>query len=131
MTIPIEDAIVYVEPIYIQASSGENNLPEMKKVIVCYENEIVMADSLNQALGEIFDYDAGGSAPSANTAVTTDTGNKANTSAADLSIRAGQIFQEAQNAQKAGDWAGYGNKLNELQEVLNQLQQVTGASQPQ
>ena len=54
MTIPIEDAIIYVEPIYIQASAGENNLPEVKKVIVSYQNEIVMADSLNQALGQNF-----------------------------------------------------------------------------
>lgn len=132
MTIPIEDAIIYVEPIYIQASAGENNLPEVKKVIVSYQNEIVMADSLNQALGQIFNYDAGEAPASANTAVSTATpNNSAATSAADLSIRANQLFQEAQNAQKSGDWAGYGSKLNELQDVLNQLQQATGASQTQ
>ena len=132
MTIPIEDAIIYVEPIYIQASAGENNLPEVKKVIVSYQNEIVMADSLNQALGQIFNYDAGEAPAGANTAVSTATPNSSSaTSAADLSIRANQLFQEAQNAQKSGDWAGYGSKLNELQDVLNQLQQATGASQPQ
>ncbi len=128
----IEDAIIYVEPIYIQASAGENNLPEVKKVIVSYQNEIVMADSLNQALGQIFNYDAGEAPAGANTAVSTATPNSSSaTSAADLSIRANQLFQEAQNAQKSGDWAGYGSKLNELQDVLNQLQQATGASQPQ
>ncbi|MEG0074551.1 MAG: UPF0182 family protein [Eubacterium sp.] len=129
MTIPIENAIIYVEPIYIQASAGANNLPEVKKVIVCYQNEIVMADSLNQALGEIFNYDAGAAPKASNTAVTTAGGTGAG--AADLSIRANQIFQEAQNAQKSGDWAGYGNKLNELQTVLNELQQITGAAKPQ
>lgn len=132
MTIPVENAILYVEPIYIQASAGANNLPEVKKVIVSYQNEIVMADSLNQALGQIFNYDAGGAPASSNTAVSGATpNNSVITSAADLSIRANQLFQEAQNAQKSGDWTGYGNKLNELQEVLNQLQAVTGAAKPQ
>ena len=55
MSIPIENAIIYVEPIYIQAVGGENNLPELKKVVVCYQNEIVMADSLELALAQVFD----------------------------------------------------------------------------
>lgn len=128
MTIPIENAVIYVEPIYIQASSGENNLPEMKKVIVSYQNEIVMADSLEQGLEQIFDYDSGedttessqkdnGSAPSQ---------SGSSTSAAELASKASQLFTEAQNAQKSGDWAGYGNKLKELEGVLNELKKATG-----
>lgn len=47
LMIPIEQGLIYVKPIYIQADSGDNNLPEVKEVIVCYQNKIVMADTLD------------------------------------------------------------------------------------
>ena len=122
MTIPIGNAIIYVEPVYIQAASGENNIPEMKKVIVCYQNQIVMADSLELSLAKIF-----------NTAVTNANANPTQTtgeigSVLALTTKANSLFQEAQDAQRAGDWALYGQKLSELGQVLGQLQQLSGAA---
>lgn len=119
MTIPIEDAIIYVEPIYIQASGGENNLPEIKKVIVSYKNSIVMADTLADALGQIFSGDTG--TGNAETTATSTTG----ASAATLATKATQLFNEATTAQQSGDWATYGKKLSELQGVLTQLEAAT------
>lgn len=121
MTIPVENAILYVEPIYIQASGGENNLPEVKKVVVSYQNEIVMADSLELALAQIFDIQA--TSPSITTPVTPGETSTIPT----LTVRANNLFNEAQTAQRSGDWAGYGAKLTELEQVLKQLQQLTGA----
>ncbi|MGL4607878.1 MAG: UPF0182 family protein [Eubacteriaceae bacterium] len=117
MTIPIENAILYVEPIYIQASGGENNLPEVKKVVVCYQNEIVMADSLELGLAQIFDLKVTNTA----TPQTQEEGATVPT----LTTRANNLFNEAQTALKSGDWAGYGQKLSELEQVLRQLQQLT------
>ncbi|MDO4289047.1 MAG: UPF0182 family protein [Eubacterium sp.] len=125
MTIPIEDALIYVEPIYIQASSGENNLPEMKKVIVSYQNDIVMADSLDQALAQIFDYDAEASQAPQQTQDTQKP--QQNSTAADLSAQASKLLSEAQQAQQSGDWAGYGEKLKALETVLGELKKATGA----
>ena len=128
MTIPIENAVIYVEPIYIQASSGENNLPEMKKVIVSYQNDIVMADSLDQALEQIFDYDAGDSETQQPAQGEDKSQSQTGAAtAAELSAKASQILTDAQNAQKSGDWAGYGEKLKELESVLNDLKNATGA----
>ncbi|MBC3798432.1 UPF0182 family protein [Acetobacterium tundrae] len=123
MSIPIENAILYVEPIYIQAASGENNLPELKKVIVCYQNQIVMADSLDLALSQVFNSQIGvkGSSAPQSTGSTS--------SISELAAKANSLFKEAQDVQKAGDWAGYGQKLNELDQVLTQLQQLTGVTQ--
>lgn len=123
MTIPIGNAIIYVEPVYIQAASGENNIPEMKKVIVCYENQIVMADSLESALAQIFE----GQGNAGNTGVTQNTGNTGTVS--ELAAKANSLFKEAQDAQKAGNWAGYGQKISELEQVLAQLQQLSGVTQ--
>ncbi|WP_296557072.1 UPF0182 family protein [uncultured Acetobacterium sp.] len=123
MSIPIENAIIYVEPIYIQAAGGENNLPELKKVVVCYQNQIVMADSLDLALAQVFEIEA---SPSSTTPAQ---GSGSTSTQAELVAKANNLFKESQEAQKAGNWAGYGQKINELEQVLAQLTQISGVTQ--
>ena len=52
LVIPIERSLLYVEPIYLEAE--QNSLPTLVRVIVVYENRIVMAQTLEQALQAIF-----------------------------------------------------------------------------
>lgn len=52
LIIPIEQSLLYVEPIYLEAT--QNSLPTLVRVIVAYENRIVMAQTLEQALEGIF-----------------------------------------------------------------------------
>ncbi|HLO50569.1 MAG TPA: UPF0182 family protein [Kamptonema sp.] len=52
LVIPIEESLLYVEPIYLEAS--QNSLPTLVRVIVAYENRIVMAETLDEALKAIF-----------------------------------------------------------------------------
>ncbi|BAY12753.1 UPF0182 family protein [Calothrix sp. NIES-2098] len=52
LVIPIEQSLLYVEPIYLEAT--QNSLPTLVRVVVAYENRIVMAQSLEQALQAIF-----------------------------------------------------------------------------
>ncbi len=52
LVIPIEESLLYVEPLYLEAE--QNSLPTLVRVIVAYENRIVMADSLDKALAAIF-----------------------------------------------------------------------------
>ena len=54
MVVPIEDTLIYVEPIYLQATQSE--LPELKRVIFSYGDQIVMSDSLETAVNQIFGY---------------------------------------------------------------------------
>ncbi len=120
MTIPIEDAVLYVEPIYIQSSAEGNHLPEVKKVVVGYRDKVVMADSLNEALAQIFtDYTEGETgtpvAPPP-PPLPTDTETKQRIDAAN------KAFEEARKAQQAGDWTTYGEQLKELERLLKELQ---------
>ncbi|MDJ0716166.1 MAG: UPF0182 family protein [Prochloraceae cyanobacterium] len=48
LVIPIADSLLYVEPLYLEAE--RNSLPTLARVIVVYENRIVMAETLQQAL---------------------------------------------------------------------------------
>ncbi|AFZ26308.1 hypothetical protein Cylst_4209 [Cylindrospermum stagnale PCC 7417] len=52
LVIPIEESLLYVEPIYLEAT--QNSLPTLVRVVVAYENRIVMAQTLEQALQAIF-----------------------------------------------------------------------------
>lgn len=52
LVIPIEKSLLYVEPLYLEAE--QNSLPTLVRVIVIYENRIVMAENLEQGLKEIF-----------------------------------------------------------------------------
>jgi uncharacterized membrane protein (UPF0182 family) len=52
LVIPIEESLVYVQPLYLQAEGGR--IPELKRVVVAYENQVVMGETLDAALTELF-----------------------------------------------------------------------------
>lgn len=52
LVIPIEKSLLYVEPLYLEAD--QNSVPTLARVIVVYENRIVMAETLELALKAIF-----------------------------------------------------------------------------
>ena len=52
LTIPIEESLLYVRPLYLKADTGK--IPELKRVIVAYENKIAMEETLEQGLARLF-----------------------------------------------------------------------------
>src|SRR5262245_49447558 len=52
MVIPIEESLIYVQPLYLLAQSGR--IPELRRVIVSAEDRIAMEPSLDQSLARIF-----------------------------------------------------------------------------
>lgn len=52
LVIPIEQSLLYVEPLYLEAE--KNSLPTLVRVIVVYENKIIMAETIEKALEAIF-----------------------------------------------------------------------------
>lgn len=126
LVIPIEDSLLYVEPVYLQADN-ENSLPEMKRVIVAYKNKIVMEETLDLALSKIFGEFI--------TEETEDEGkNESEDILEDISIenkdteqlikRANELFINAKEASQNGDWAKYGEYINQLEEVLQKLESL-------
>jgi hypothetical protein len=56
MVIPIEESLLYVRPLYLRAQQGR--IPELTRVIVAYQNSIVMDRSLDAALARLFSPEA-------------------------------------------------------------------------
>ncbi|MGH7985363.1 MAG: UPF0182 family protein [Candidatus Binataceae bacterium] len=52
LVIPVEDALLYVEPLYIRAANGE--LPELQRVLASYSDETVMGTTLHLTLASLF-----------------------------------------------------------------------------
>jgi uncharacterized membrane protein (UPF0182 family) len=116
LVIPIEKSLLYVQPLFL-AAADKVGLPELRRVIVAYGDEVVMEETLELALQRIF---GGRKAPigtnqAAPAAVKASSGN--------LAKEAMSIFERATNLQRQGDWAGYGEELRKLQQVLRQLAQ--------
>jgi uncharacterized protein len=121
LIIPIEKSLLYIQPLFL-AAEDRGGLPELRRVIVAYENDVVMEENLEQALAALF----GGrkAAPATGATGTVAPAATQKTSVQDLAKEAAQIFERAKSLQKQGDWAGYGEQLKKLEQVLRQM---TGA----
>lgn len=129
--IPINDSILYVEPVYLEASS-ETSLPEVKRVIVAYGDKIAYEPTLAEALISLFqldpNYTPNGTPPDtaqeegSGEAGTTDQPNSDEPlSLTELASLAAEAYDNAVAAQKDGDWATYGKYLTELESYLDQM----------
>src|SRR5437588_2185324 len=125
LVIPIEESLIYVQPLYLRAEGGR--IPEMKRVVVAHQNRVVMEETLDAGLARLF---GGAVEPTAATAAPTGAALPNNGRAADLARRAAELYQRAVAAQRGGDWASYGEALSQLGEALRQLQAIFGGRQP-
>jgi len=132
--VPIEDSFLYVKPIYIEAEIG--SIPEVRRVVVAYGVpdgdgvRIAYQATLEAALEELFgppgeietppveppDPDDGREDPDP------DPPTPGVPSVAELVALVTEAFENAQAAQRRGDWAAYGEFLSQMERHLAQLQ---------
>ncbi|MGH7634125.1 MAG: UPF0182 family protein, partial [Gemmatimonadaceae bacterium] len=128
LVIPIEESLIYVQPLFLRAAGG--SIPEMKRVVVASGDRVVMGETLDQALDAMFG--SSGAASVAETPPGADTARAplasgggaaapAEASVAALVERAQGHYDRAIAAQRAGNWAAYGTQIDSLGAVLTQL----------
>ncbi|HEX5003957.1 MAG TPA: hypothetical protein VFV65_01510, partial [Gemmatimonadales bacterium] len=121
LVIPIEQSLMYVQPLYLQAEGGR--IPELKRVVVAYQNRVVMQETLDSALTQLF---GGSSRPRLLPTPGLGTGAGAGAAPTDSGFRAlvgeaNKRYEAALQAQRDIDWARYGEEFKRLGEVLEQL----------
>lgn len=116
LTIPIDDSMLYVEPLYIQ-SENQNALPEVKRVIVGYKDKIVMEDTLQNALNKLFNLQQ----TTGPTQIVQKPGATVNESQIQLIKKANEIYDNAIKASQSGNWTDFGKYMDELRQVLKDL----------
>lgn len=117
LVIPIEKSLMYIEPIYLRAEQGE--LPELKRVIVAYDKEVVMAETLYQSLATIF----GVKVEKPEIKVTEKNPETKNISELINSIV--ESYSQAEAARRKDNWVEYGKSKQEFEQLLQQLKKQT------
>ncbi|EIK81201.1 hypothetical protein CGSMWGv1400E_03431 [Gardnerella vaginalis 1400E] len=143
LTLPLGGGLVYVEPVYVQ-SSGSTSYPLLKKVLVAFGDQVGFADTLDEALNQVFGGNSGANAGdasnnsgsnenvsnknNANNSNKGDAKNSANAPAKSNSIsekarialkRAAQALKDSDSAMRSGNWQAYGKAQKELSDAIN------------
>ncbi len=132
LVIPVDESLLYVRPLYLR--SPEGRIPELKRVIVAYQSKIVMAETLNQALAQIF-------GPAVSAALSPDrlqssatsvvqasseipeapSAEAPNQTMTELAAEAKTHLDRALQAQREGDWGTYGEEIKKVGEIIEKM----------
>ena len=128
MVIPIEESLIYVRPLYLRGSGS--NIPALTRVVVAHQDRVVMENTLDAALARLFGGTRPAPEPAAAAAAPAEPpapGGAAPPSVdaafAALAAEARGHYDKAIAAQRAGDWATYGDEIRRLGEVLAKMRQ--------
>jgi uncharacterized membrane protein (UPF0182 family) len=116
LVIPVEQSFLYVEPLYLQAANVR--IPELKRVLMYYGGKVVMGTSIDDALAQLFGTET---TPS----IGDEIDNLPQTMAGLLS-QANALYQRAKERIRVGDWAGYGEAIEELGNIIGEMQRLSG-----
>jgi uncharacterized protein len=111
LVIPIENSLLYIEPIYLEAQNVQ--IPQLKKVIAATGQNVVMEDTLDKALASLL-----------GTAVPTGPGGPTTPPSGtivQLIAQANSDYAQAQADLRAGNFTGYAQEIQALGTVLQQL----------
>ncbi|KCZ71059.1 hypothetical protein ANME2D_03089 [Candidatus Methanoperedens nitroreducens] len=111
LVIPVEDSLLYVEPIYLRAEQRDS-IPELKRVIVVYGDKITMQETLDEAIAVIFK----GKVPERTIIPVEDTGTND-----ELIQQVVEYYERAQQLLKEGDLEGFGREINRMGKILEKL----------
>lgn len=114
LAIPIEQSIIYVQPIFLASERGQ--LPELKRIILAYGNSIVMEENLELAINRIF-------GPGATGAVKIVREEDLSRPPKRFTAKdALNHWREAQRHLKEGNWALFGEEVKKMENILKELE---------
>jgi uncharacterized membrane protein (UPF0182 family) len=139
LVIPLEESLIYIRPLYLRSAGGR--IPELKRVIVAYQNQIVMDTTLEAGLDRLFGAgatagmrlptDVPGPGQNAGAAAAPAPGSEAPPAPAPaapseeiraLATQAREHYRRALDAQRQGNWALYGEEITRLGDVLEKME---------
>ncbi|SDH08280.1 UPF0182 family membrane protein [Microbacterium pygmaeum] len=133
LTLPVGGGLLYVQPVFVQASSG-TQLPQLQKVLVAFGNEVAFENTLSEALDALFGGDSGADAGDGDVTPTpeptpgetpspepTDPGTAPSTEYQAALDAAGQALIDKQTALQAGDLTAFAAADARLTAAIQQL----------
>lgn len=113
LVIPLDDALLYVEPLYIKAEKA--TMPELKRVIVSYKSKVVMEKTLKQALSKLFEVDV--------EEIPREEEGEDRTieELIELALR---HYSNAESHIMEGNWTGFGKELKNMENALLDMKNI-------
>jgi uncharacterized protein len=113
LVIPIKGQLLYIEPLYLRAENGQ--MPELKRVIIAFQNQIVMGDNLSSTLAKL------------NLRVSSVSIDKNGLSTQSMLLpelieQVIKQFKSSKESISNGNWLEYGQTMAELEQTLAELE---------
>ncbi|MFZ4108052.1 MAG: UPF0182 family protein [Candidatus Planktophila sp.] len=115
LTLPVGGGLLYVQPVYVRATSNSAAYPLLQKVLVSFGDQIGYDDTLKGALDQVFGGNSGTASSSGTTTTTTGTSNA---SLANALQSAKQALADGQAALAKGDFTAYGRAQDRLKSAI-------------
>jgi uncharacterized membrane protein (UPF0182 family) len=121
--VPIEESFLYVEPIYLIAENIQ--IPQLRRVIVAYGEQVAMEETLNKSLNEVFGRRVA-SVPPASAPQRAQGPQDGRAAAASYTApetrqdlrEARDLVRQARQALREGDFSTFGDRFDELEQLL-------------
>ncbi|MFA5919208.1 MAG: UPF0182 family protein [Candidatus Nanopelagicaceae bacterium] len=114
LTLPVGGGLLYVQPVYVQATSNSASYPLLQKVLVSFGDQIGFDDTLKGALDQVF----GGNSGTSGGTTTPPTGGSQSNAIANALQSASQALADGQAALAKGDFAAYGLAQERLKSAI-------------
>jgi uncharacterized protein len=115
LVIPVNESLLYVEPVYLRAS-GNSSIPQLKRVIVAFGDRLAMREDLNASLAAVFLDEINETIPDDQPPIEGDI--------QELITQAIETYDEAFTLLEQGDFSGYANRIEQLGEILDEIDQL-------
>ncbi len=124
LVVPIGNSFLYFEPVYLRAKET-SALPELKKVILADQDQVVYTGSLDQSIQQL----VGAAPPPVNNGPPPSTYTAAQVAQIQSLIsQANQHYKAAYTALARGDFTTFATEMQTVGQILQQLQAISGAS---
>jgi uncharacterized membrane protein (UPF0182 family) len=117
LTLPVGGGLLYVQPVYVKATSNTSAYPLLQKVLVSFGDQIGYDDTLKGALDQVFGGNSGTTSGSTTTSGTT--GTTTNNSLANSLASAKKAYTDGLAALAKGDFAEYDKAQKRLKSALD------------
>ena len=114
LTLPVGGGLLYVQPVYVRATSNTAAYPLLQKVLVSFGDVIGFDNSLKGALDQVF----GGNSGTSNSGTTTTTTSDSSADLRAALAAAKQAIADGQTALAKGDFAAYGRAQDRLKAAI-------------
>ena len=118
LTLPVGSGLLYVQPVYVRATSNASSFPLLQKVLVSFGDQIGFGNTLQQALDQVFGGSSGATVNSSTGTATPGTTPSKSTSLKQALANAQAALTAANQALKSGNFAAYGVAQNQLKAAI-------------